>query len=167
MSSSNSSASKVSHDNPFREGGAIHRLFGFMRQKQVFTRGEVLAFAAANGIEAKTASAMTSALVSPTKENEGDRDARGHICTKGHLYYMETPERKTVDGKREKAKWRLRWREVALEPLNPKKVRVPKAPKAEKVVKAKVVKAKKATKVKAEKVVVAETPTETADPVVA
>lgn len=151
--------STVKHENPFRDGGDIHKLFGFMKQKQVFTRGEVLAFAAESNVEAKTASAMTSALTSPTKEDVGDRDCRGHICTKGHLYYMEELERKVVGGKKEKQKFRLRWREVALESLNPKKVRVPKAEKVVKDVK------EKKTKIKAEKVEAPVAETTTPDPV--
>jgi hypothetical protein len=157
---------KVNYKNPYREGTAIHALFGEMWKRKVFSRGEILKFAEENDIDVKTASAMTSALTSPTKEDIDGRDCRGHVCVKGHVHYTEELERKVVDDKKQPQMFKFHWREFNLEPIKPYAVKKIKVAKAPKIVKPKVVKAKK-TKIKAEKVVAPEVTTETTDTVVA
>ena len=98
--------------NPYREGSKYHEIFEFIRQKQVVTRAQLL--------EQGFPIADVTVVLSPRAEGISTRggDPRGNLSAQGHVYYMEKLNHK----KGEAQKFRLRYRETALE----KRVRPPK-----------------------------------------
>lgn len=105
----------VKHENPYREGSQYHKVFGFIKTKQVVTRAEVLAKAIEFGMSEEAANATVTVLLSPRKESKRG-DCRGNISAQGHLYFVERLPRRIVNGEKEPMKFRLRWRTTELEP---------------------------------------------------
>lgn len=107
------------HENPYNEGKHYGKLFAVWRNRQVVTRDELVAEAIKLGISnevtkgSKTtitpAMAMVTVLLSPRHPDAVRKgaDCRGNASAAGEHYYAEK-----LDGK----KYRLRWREVPLEP---------------------------------------------------
>jgi len=110
--------------NPYRDGSAYANIFEYIRTKpgNIVTRSELLD-------KGFTVSDVTVVL-SPRAEDSSTRggDCRGSLSAQGHVYFMEKMAFKAGEAKR----FRLRYREVALDKL----VRIPK----------KVVKSQKETK---------------------
>lgn len=100
------------HENPYREG-QYHETFGFIMKKQYVTREDVLKFTVEKFGKAKPAD--VTVLLSPRKSSTRG-DCRGNISAQGHLYFMEKLPRQVKAGVKEPQKFRLRWREQALEP---------------------------------------------------
>jgi hypothetical protein len=98
------------HSNPYREGSQYNRVFGFWRSHQVATRKELFDVAKETMTDSEANAAVT-VLLSPRKASERG-DCRGNCSSKGNLYFAE-PLAKV---KGQPRKFRLRWREVALEP---------------------------------------------------
>ena len=84
-------------------------MFATWKSKQITTKCAVIAEGKRIGKTEEAAKATAEVLLSPSKENPGN------LSSKGHLYFKENLPRKTVDGKKEEQKYRLRWREQALE----------------------------------------------------
>ena len=120
--------------NPYtsRRNGLYTSLFGFMMKKQYYTRPVLIAEAVRLGASDKRkpgkstspAEATVTVMLSPRKTSKIGNPC-GNISAQGHLYYNEKLPRKTVRGEKEPQKFRLRWREKALEPVkHPDQVRV-------------------------------------------
>lgn len=104
--------SDKAHVNPYRSG-SYHDIFAFIKQKQVVTRAEVLAFTAEKFGTAKPHD--VTVILSPREESKRG-DCRGNISACGHVYYMEKLARQVKAGVKEPQKFRLRWRATVLEP---------------------------------------------------
>lgn len=102
----------MKHENPYREG-QYHDTFAFIMKKQYVTRKDVLGFTVQKFGKHKPAD--VTVLLSPRKSSTRG-DCRGNISAQGHLYYMEKLPRQVKNGVKEPQKFRLRWREKALEP---------------------------------------------------
>jgi len=103
------------HENPYR-AGLYHDIFAFLKQKQVVTRQELLDYTMEKlGKSADAANAAVTVILSPRKASKRG-DCRGNISAQGHLYYMEKLPRQVKAGVKDPQKFRLRWREVAMEP---------------------------------------------------
>jgi hypothetical protein len=124
-------------ENPYRKGSAYHALFAYWQKKQSVTEQEL--------IDAGFKKADINVVVKSPRESSTRGDCRGNMSAQGHLYYAELPKRKVVKGVKQPQKYRLRWREVALEPrkrgtksiAEPKKVEVKAEVKADVKAKAK------------------------------
>jgi hypothetical protein len=97
------------HENPYREGSATHAMFAVGKKKQVISRSEMVQVGISTGKTAKQAKYAADGILSSSKDNVGNGSWRGD------LYYWERLPRKTVAGKKEEQKYRLRWRVQALE----------------------------------------------------
>lgn len=97
------------HENPYRATGAYHKVFAVAKAKQVVTAAMLIAAGVKLGKTEDAAKATADVLLSPTKDNQGNLSARGD------LYYFERLPQKTVKSEKEEQKYRLRWREKALE----------------------------------------------------
>lgn len=102
------------HENPYRDG-IYHNLFGFARQKQVFTRSDLMTYAVEKlGMTVTAANAAVTVIMSPRKESKRG-DCRGNMSAAGHIYYMEKLARQVKGGVKDDQKYRLRYRTPALE----------------------------------------------------
>ena len=118
---------KQKNPNPYSEKSKCHAIFGFWKSSQVVTRqqlvehGVELGFdnAVKDGKKDSPLGSMVTVLLSPRHESQTreSADCRGSSSAKGHLYYAEK-----LNGK----KFRLRWREKALDP-RPRNGKVVKA----------------------------------------
>lgn len=114
----------VKRENPYRDGGDYHALFGYMQKSQVYTIKGLISFCMDNlHLTHKQAKYNVNILNSPREKGKcykrrGYSDPRGSVSAEGHLYYAEKLERKFVTGVKQPQYFRLRWREV---PLDPKK----------------------------------------------
>lgn len=105
------------HTNPYRPGKEYHGIFGMIQHAQVVTRSQVIAHVRKElKLNETQANAAVTVVLSPRAEGESRGDCRGNFSAQGHLYYMEKLPRHEKDGKNEPQKFRLRWREPALEP---------------------------------------------------
>lgn len=110
-------SSKIVHENPYRVG--LYRdMFSYWQKKQVVTRAEFIEHTMkAFGKSESEAVAAVTVMLSPRKVSKIG-DCRGNISSNGHLYYAEKLGRQVHAGVKDVQKFRLRWREVALEPRN-------------------------------------------------
>jgi len=109
--------SKKEHVNPYRPG-LYHDVFGYLKQKQVITRAEYVKYVMETlGKTEAEANAVVTLMLSPRKSSSRG-DCRGNMSAQGHLYYIEKLARQVRAGVKEPQKFRLRWREVVLEPRN-------------------------------------------------
>ena len=103
------------HENPYR-AGMYHDVFAYWKQKQIVTRSEYVKFVMEKLDKTETAAnAVVTVMLSPRKTSKRG-DARGNISSAGHLYFADKLARQVKMGIKEEGKFRLRWREVALEP---------------------------------------------------
>lgn len=89
------------HVNPYRDGTAYNKIFGYIQKKQVVTRQELLA--------QKFLVSDVTVILSPRKTSKRG-DCRGNFSAQGHLYFFEC----LAHAQGEYKKFRLRWRETAL-----------------------------------------------------
>ena len=101
------------HINPYRDG-LFHGVFGYMKQKQVYTRDELMAFAQDKMGKTKAqASAVVTILLSPRKTSKRG-DCRGNVACRGEIHYNEKLAREVKNGVKGPKKFRLRWRDPIL-----------------------------------------------------
>ena len=123
------------HKNPYRAGTAYNKVFGAWQKSQVATKDQLLNAKVGTGHD-------ITVVLSPRakgKTREG-ADCRGSFSAKGHLYFSEPLEHAKGDPK----KFRLRWRDKAMEPRKRGEVTAVAAKKVKKVVKSPKAPAKKA-----------------------
>jgi len=94
--------------NPYRDGSAYHAIFAAWQKKQVVTEQEL--------IDAGHKKADIGVVVRSPRESSKRGDCRGNMSCQGHLYFAELLKRSKVNGVKEPQKYRLRWRNPALEP---------------------------------------------------
>lgn len=105
----------VKHDNPYRSG-LYSEIFGHLKQKQVVTRKELVEFTQQKlGKSVTAANAAVTVILSPRKASKRG-DPRGNISSAGHLYFIEKLARQVKAGVKSPQSFRLRWREITLEP---------------------------------------------------
>jgi hypothetical protein len=115
MSKATKKVSTVKRENPYR-AGMYHDVFAYWKQKQIVTRSEYVKFVMEKLSKTETAAnAVVTVMLSPRKASKRG-DARGNISSAGHLYFAEKLGRSVKGGIKDEQKFRLRWREVALEP---------------------------------------------------
>ena len=105
---------KQTHENPYRKG-LYHEIFTYWQKKQVVTRQELIDFTMTLGKSIAEANAAVTVILSPRRASKRG-DIRGNISANGHLYFAEKLGRQVHTGIRDPQKFRLRWREIALEP---------------------------------------------------
>ena len=108
--------SEKKHANPYR-AGLYHDIFGYLKQKQVVTRAELLEHTKSLGKSDTEAKAAVTVILSP-RESSKRGDCRGNMSAQGHEYFMEKLGRGVNAGVKDPQKFRLRWRKEVLEPRN-------------------------------------------------
>jgi hypothetical protein len=101
------------HENPYRDG-LFHGVFAYMKQKQVYTRDELMTFTQEKlGKTKAQASAAVTILLSPRKTSKRG-DCRGNLACRGEIHYNEKLAREVKGGVKGPKKFRLRWRDPVL-----------------------------------------------------
>ena len=107
---------KVDFDKIVTAASAYGKATGWMRKKQIYTKGELVAFLQSIGKTERAAVETAVVLLSP-RESSKRGDCRGNISNPwGHMAYNEKLARRQVNGKKEAQRFRFRLRKEALEP---------------------------------------------------
>jgi len=139
----NKMSKKRKHPYSKRRDGTYKETWTFWMKKRVVTIKQLIEFAMEElGKTFEQAHAIVTVILSP-RLTSSRGDPRGSVSAAGHLYYAEKLPRKVIHGIRTPQKFRLCWREIALEPR--------KRLITEKVEAKKVIKSKDKVKVKASK----------------
>lgn len=103
------------HENPYRAGD-YNKAFEYLQKKQIVTIAEFRKYIVDTLGKTETAAkAMVTVILSPRKSSKRG-DCRGNLSSAGHLYFMAKLGRKVRAGVKDPQRFKLCWREVALEP---------------------------------------------------
>lgn len=97
--------------------GEVGEATAWMRQKQVYTRKELIDHLVAMGKTQKNAEYAATILLSPRASSNLGKDVRGNPSNRwGHIAYNEKLPRRIIDGRKEDQQFLFRLRGVELEP---------------------------------------------------